>query len=110
MFGNNIDKVERLIEKKKGDELVKLTADKDSTVRLKAIEGLGKVGGEAAFNTLITLLRSSEPSMRLAAANALGEMGDAKTRAHIEHQLKSEQDAQVGAALRAALGKIKEKI
>lgn len=110
MFGNNISKVEKLIAKKKGDELVKFTADKDSAVRLKAVEGLGKVGGEAAFHGLITLLRSAEPSMRQAAANALGEMGDAKSRAHIEHQLKGEQDAQVAAAMREALGKIKDKL
>ena len=110
MFGNNLSKVEKLIEKKKDAELAKLADSKDSAVRLAAIAGLGKVNGEASFNALVTLLRSQDPGIRVAVANAMAESGDPKLRAHIEHLLKNETDAKVIAALHAALGKIKDKL
>ncbi len=109
MFGNNISKVEKLIEKKKDAELVKLAESKDEKVRMAAIAGLGKVRGEASHNGLVALLRSPDPAVRAAVANAMAEYGDPKLRAHIEHLLKSETDAGVIAALHGALAKIKGK-
>lgn len=109
MFGNSLSKVEKLIEKKKDAELAKLAESKDEEVCLAAIAGLGKVRGEASFNMLVTLLRSPEPKVRIAVANAMAEYADTKLRAHIEHLLKSEADPQVIAALHNALGKIKGK-
>lgn len=110
MFGSDLSKVEKLVAKKKDAELVKLTGSKDEAVRLAAIAGLGKVGGEICYNTLVTLLRSPEPQIRIAVANAMAELADPKLRAHIEHLAKSESDPKVAAALHAALGKIKDKI
>lgn len=110
MFGSDLSKVEKLVAKKKDTELAKLTGSKDEAVRLAAIAGLGKVGGEVGYNTLVTLLRSPEPQIRIAVANAMAELADPKHRAHIEHLAKSETDPKVSAALLAALGKIKEKI
>ncbi len=109
MFGNGLSKIEKLVEKKKDGELAKLTASKDEAVRLAAIAGLGKVRGEAGFNALVSLLRSPEPKVRIAVANAMADYSDTKLRAHIEHLLKSEADPQVIAALHNALGKIKGK-
>ncbi len=110
MFGSNLSKVEKLVAKKKDADLAKLTGSKDEAVRLAAIAGLGKVGGEVGYNTLVTLLRSPEPQIRIAVANAMAELADPKHRAHIEHLSKSETDPKVAAALLAALGKIRDKI
>jgi HEAT repeat protein len=110
MFGNNLSKVEKLIEKKNDAELAKLTDSKDSAVRLAAIAGLGKVSGEDSYNTLVALLRNPDPGIRVAVANAMAELGDPKLRTHIEHLLKNETDAKAVAALHAALGKIKDKL
>jgi HEAT repeat protein len=110
MFGNDLSKVEKLVAKKKDGELAKLTGSKDEAVRLAAIAGLGKVGGEDGYNALVTLLRSPEPQIRIAVANAMAELADPKLRAHIEHLAKNETDPKVSAALLAALAKIKEKI
>lgn len=109
MFGSSLSKVQRLVEKKKDGELVKLAGGKDIETRLAAIAGLGKVRGEAGFNALVALLRDPEPRIRAAVASAMGEFGDSKLRAHIEHLLKSEADAKVAAALRDALSRIKDK-
>lgn len=106
MFGNPASKIEKLIAKKNDAQLAQLAQHKDEAVRLAAIAGLGKVGGEAGFNTLVALLRSPDAKTRAAVAKAAGELKDSKLRAHIEHLLKSEKDAQVIAALHEALGKI----
>ena len=107
MFGNSLSKVEKLIEKKKDAELAKLAESKDEKVRLAAIVGLGKIRGEASYNALVALLRSTEAAIRAAAVNAIAEYGDSKLRAHLEHLLKSEADAGVIAALHNALAKVK---
>ena len=71
MFGSSLSKVERLIEKKKDDDLAKLAAGKDSATQLAAIAGLGKVRGEISFNTLVSLLRSPDANVRVSVANAI---------------------------------------
>ena len=109
MFGDSVSKVEKLIEKKKDAELVKLAGSKDEKVRLAAIAGLGKIQGEASYNALVALLRSTEAAVRAAVASAMAEYGDSKLRAHLEHLMKSETDPGVIAALHNALAKIKGK-
>ncbi len=109
LFGDNMEKVKKLIEKKKDAELAKLAENKDQKVQLAAIAGLGKVRGEASYNALVSLLRSPDPTIRAAVAGAMAEYNDPKLRAHIEHLLKSETDGKVTAALHAALANIKGK-
>ncbi len=110
MFGNSLSKVQKLVEKKKDGELAKLAGSKDEVVRMAAIAGLGKVRGEAGFNALVALLRDPDAKVRAAVAGAMGEYGDPKLRAHIEHLLKSEPDETVKAALVGALGQMRDKL
>ena len=106
MFGNKLSKVDKLVEHKKGDGLAALGHDKNQEVRLHAIAGMGKVGGDACYNTLVSLLRDPDPAIRGAAAAAMAQLGDPRARGHIEHQLAQETDPQVKPALKAALAKI----
>ena len=106
MFGNSANKVEHLVEKKNAEKLSHLANDKHVETAVAAIAGLGKVGGETAVNTLVALLHSPDRQLRLATARAMGEMKDARTRMHVSHQLTIEQDAEVKAALQAALHNI----
>ena len=106
MFGNKLLKIDRLVEKKKGDALAPLGLDKKQEVRLKAIQGMGQVGGESCYNMLVTCLRDADPMVRSAAAAALSQMGNPRARGHIEHQLKAETDPQVRDNMKAALGRI----
>lgn len=106
MFGNKLKKIDRLVERNKGDALAALGNDKNPEVRLSAIQGMGKVGGDAAYNTAVTLLRDPDPGIRGAAATALGDMGRSHGRVHIEHQIAHETDPQVKPLLRAALSKL----
>ena len=95
MFGNKLGKVERAIEKKKVDKLAELMMDKDEAVRLAAIDGLGKLKAGDAVNPLITLLRDASAQVRVHAAQALGQIGDPHSKAHIIHAAQAEKDEQV---------------
>ena len=62
--------------------------------------------GDDSYNTLITLLRSPAADVRAAAATALGNLGDQKARAHIDHMIKEEKDAVVQETMKKALSKL----
>lgn len=101
-------KVEKAIEKKKFSQLAKLAEGRDATLRLEAIEGMGKVPGEESFNYLTNLIRSPDAKVRGAAASALGELKDAKARAFLDHQMQHEEDPAVLEQIRGALARLRE--
>lgn len=106
MFGNNAGKIDHLVEKKKGDKLAQLAGDRHVETAVAAIVGLGKVGGEVAVNTLVSMLHSPDKQIRMATAKAMGEMKDPRTRMHVSHQITIETDAEVKAAFQTALHSI----
>ncbi len=108
MFGNKMDKVQKAIEQKKEMVLIKLAQDKDKNVCLSALEGLGKIGSDEAFNFMVPLLASSDKDFRKAAATAIGALGNAHGHAHLAFHLKSEQDADVKSAIQSALAKLRD--
>lgn len=108
IFGNKLKRVESAIAHKKASKLIDLGKDKDATVALAAIAGLGKVGGEEAVNFLVTQLRNIDPKFRAAAATALGAIGDPHAKAHISGVLKFEKDAETVKAMHAAMGQIRD--
>lgn len=101
-----LEKIERCIQKGKEDELVKLVHDHDKAIRLAAIDGLGKAGKDNACNVLITLLLDEDAEIRAASAAALGVLGDPRAHTLLLHHLSVEKDAQVAAAIKAAVGKL----
>ena len=109
MFGNKEQKLEKMITKNNVSGIIALINNKDVTLSLKAVEALGKVTGDDAYNTLITLLRSPRADVRATAASALANMGDPKAQAHISHMLPGEKDAVVIEAMKAALSKLHTK-
>lgn len=108
MFGNKMHKVEKAIEKNKGDVLVGLLTDKDDSVRLAAIDGLGKTRSNEGTNSLINLLHDPSAEVRKHAASALAAIGDVHAKAHISHALSVEKDAGAKSAMQAALGQLKD--
>lgn len=109
LFGSKESKIEKAVAKKNGDALVKMLNDKDIKVIMQVIEAMGKVGGDACYNALISLLRSPSSDVRVAATSALGVSGDPKAQAHIDHQIARETDEKVKAAMREALSKVHSK-
>ena len=108
MFGNKLSKVEKAIEKRKIDKLAELMMDKDETVRLAAIDGLGKLKAEDMVNPIITLLRDPSAAVRVHAAQALGQIGDPHSKAHIVHAAQAEKDESVRAEMVRAEAQLRE--
>ena len=106
MFGNKEHKIDKMVEKQNAAGLIKLVSDHDHVIALKAVEALGQVKGDDSYNTLITLLRFPAADVRAAAATALGNLGDQKARAHIDHMIKEEKDAVVQETMKKALSKL----
>lgn len=110
MFGNKLSKIPKMIEKNQAEKLEKLLADKDTQVRLAAIDGLGQCTGDVAFNALVPLLNHSDESVRSHAANALGKMGLPKARTFLLHRKDAEKDAGVLKAIAEALRQIEVRV
>lgn len=103
---SKVDKVHKLVEKGKEDALLKMLTDRDPAVALAAIEGLGKVGAEAAVTQLITMLHDASPAIRAACAAALGQLHDPRAQSHLSHAMEIEQDSQTKQAMIDALSKL----
>ena len=103
MFGNKMTRIARYAQKNKPEKLVKFLNDKDKSVVLAAIEGLGNSRKEEAFNPLIPLLRSPDEDICIQAIKALGTMGRAKARVHLEHMRTKENTKAVDDAIMEAL-------
>jgi HEAT repeat protein len=106
MFGNNLSKVEKAIQKNNPSALVELAEGKDAEQKIAAILGLGKLGGENAINYLVTKLNDADPKIRIAVAQALGAIADPHTKAHVSAQRNRETDSQVREALSKAMAGI----
>lgn len=107
MFGNKLGKVSKAIEKGKADVLVGLLQDKSEEVRLAAIDGLGKVKSADGVNPLVNLLHDSSAAVRGRAALALGAIGEAHAKAHINFAFEKETDAAAKDAMHKALTMLK---
>ena len=109
LFGSKESKIAKFIEKGNAAGLIKLISGKDMGIVTKAIEALGSVKGDDAYNQLISLLRSEKSEIRAAAVKALGIKGDQKAKAHIDHLITEEKDSTVLAAMKEAQAKLHSK-
>lgn len=107
MFGNKTAKVNKAIEKGKVDVLVGLVHDKDEGVRIAAIDGLGKVKSADGVNPLVNLLHDPSVEVRKHAALALGAIGEAHAKAHINFACEKETDPAAKAAMQQAMNMLK---
>ncbi len=108
MFGNKMNAVEKAIKKNHVPALIELSESKEEDVSLKAIAGLGSVGGDDASHYLITRLQDPDVKVRVAVAQALGLIANKHTKAFLASQLKKEEDETVKEAILDAMVKIKE--
>ncbi len=106
MFGTKMDKIKKAVKNSNVKTLIELANSKDMHIKLAAIDGIGKVGGDDASNYLVMQLRNIDAQIRVAAATALGETGDIHSRAHISGQLTRETDPHIRDAMSKAVMKI----
>ncbi|MBE3097029.1 MAG: HEAT repeat domain-containing protein [Planctomycetes bacterium] len=83
------------------EALAMALSDKDLSVRVTAADGLAVLGDGRAVERLATLLE--DPQARPAAVRALGRIGGAVTRAHLEKVAAEAKDADVRRAAQEAM-------
>lgn len=108
MFGNTVEKIEKLAQKGHYDKIVEHLNDKNAAARLAAIDALGQCKDDVGFNALVPLVHSADRDVRIHTAQALSVQKQPRARAYLEHQLHSEQDPEVVKAIDEALSKISD--
>jgi len=98
--------IKKAIEKKNVTILQSHAQSTDISVRTAAIEGLAEIGGNSVFQPLIGQLSCSHPDIRIAAAAALGKLGDSRGRSFLLHYMESDSDSRLRAAMRQALAQL----
>jgi len=96
MFGITTEKIEKWKSKKNVDKIIKAMNYKDSSIKLAAIKAAGTIENEKLLNTLIIFLRDDpNPEIRLNAAEALGNMGNARAQDHLAFVGENDTDEKV---------------
>jgi HEAT repeat protein len=85
------------------DALLSLLDHHDHDVVKYAAVLAGRAGGMRAADPLLTLLESTDPSIRYSAAMGLIELDDASVRSALERHVEVETNAEVRALLRGAI-------
>lgn len=110
LFGNKLEKIAKLADKGKTENLAAYLNDKHDNVRLAAIDALGRCRDDIAFNALVPLVHNPDKTTRIHAIDALSAMNDPKARTHLEHQRAAEKDSEVLKVLENSLSKIKDRL
>ena len=101
-----LKEIARAIKKKNVNLLASHAQSADVSLRTAAIDGLAAVGGNAVFQPLIGQLSCSNSDIRIAAAMALGKLGDQRGRSFLLHYMESDPDSRVRDAMKKALAQL----
>jgi len=101
----SVDKIMKLAEKKNIKKILPFAHSKKTEERAAAAEALGNAGAsdDPACNALITLLRDSDSSVCLKAAQALKKINNKKAIEHLRHVINNTTDAALKAACSESL-------
>jgi len=106
VFFMNLDKISKYAEKGNIDKLIGIADGKDIEMAKAAFAALGKIRKDESFNYLVVNLRNSNKEKRLAAIEAMGNIGYARGRTHLSHVADTETDPYIVNAARAAAIKL----
>lgn len=94
-------------ERRWDGDLAKLLSNEDAAVRERALLAAGRIGDDAAVQTLVTLMETdAELNVRAMAAFALGEIESGKAIPALIKQTQRRSDGETTARAVEALGKI----
>lgn len=103
---SKLKEINAAIGKKNIDLLKSYTQSNDPALRIAALDAIAQVGGSAAFHPIVAQLSSSNEEVRIAAAEALGKLGDTRGRTYLMHFIEIDRDSRVRAAMQSALSKL----
>lgn len=101
-MADKLEKIQKLVGKKKVSKICKFAEDGDPAVRAAAFLAIGECGDTQEGNeALQNSIRDSEPQVRMAIAKAFQKIGNDHVSEALHHQMLQETDP----ALKAEFGK-----
>lgn len=104
-----VEKIQKLVEKKKSDKIIKYLGASETEVVVAALEGLSEVKDEESVNSIASMIDNAAPEVRSASAKALGEIGTEYAKTYLQHRAATEKDEKVKEAIMTALHAIAAK-
>jgi HEAT repeat protein len=98
MFGNNLEKIEKLGQKGKGVKALPYATSRKAEERAAAATALGSATDDDSYNALIILLRDPDMKVCISAAGALKNMGRKAATEHLRHIADNSTDETFKAA------------
>lgn len=105
-----IKKVDKWVQKKKLNKLLKALSTNNLEIRIAIIKALGSYKDENVMFKLLPFLKDPEPAIRIHAVEALGSMGNGRSLEFIRLLWSSESDENVREKARLAINSIKENV
>lgn len=105
---NSEQKIEKLLEKKKSDKIVKFLGEKDPKVVSEALKALGEIGDETSINSVSSYIDSENTEIRQAAIEATGAIGTEYSKTFLQQRLMKEKDEKMKALILDMIHQINE--
>ena len=100
--------MERQVDMKDSEELIKDLKQKDSSVRRHAVEMLGIMGDEKAVDALILVLKDKNRFVQQEAIAAIGKIGGERLVEPLTKALEEEKDGFVIDSIKKVLEKLRK--
>jgi HEAT repeat protein len=100
------EKINKYVAKGKLNKLIAIADGKDADLAKAAIMAMAQIKKDESFNYLVVNLRNKNKELRLAAIEALGNIGFERGKSHLTHIADTETDQEIAAAARAAYIKL----
>jgi HEAT repeat protein len=107
-LGITVKKIEKWSQGKKTGKLLKALSSNSSEIRIAAIKALGPTRDEKAMHQLIALLKDQDVTVRTAAVESLGVMGNARSVEFVRQLWNTENDETLKEKARLALNAIRQ--
>lgn len=105
-----VEKLQKWASKKKTPKLIKTLSSSDVNIRVATIKALGLIKNEDSMNALIPLLNDPLPEIRASAAEALGNVGIARSLEFIRQLWLNEENELVREKAKWAMNQIKSQV
>lgn len=111
MFGSKVEKIEKMIQKGKWDDLSTKSINSDAETRLILAQECAKSTDYKVNNLLSFLIRDNDEKVKLAAIKSIGITGTDRETAQLEWlmSITSEDKVEIIAALQDSTSKIRRK-
>jgi len=106
LFGDKFSKIENWGKKSKVEKLKKFADNRDPKIRQAVARALGDSKGDEAFNLLVLLLRDPDATVRQAAVESFGYLGEKRAIEHLRHLIGRESDDAVKKAIEQTIKKL----